>query len=277
VARMTDEPWANAPLDIRLVVADMDGTLLDGEGNIPESFWPMLRRMHDRGIVFAPASGRQYATLAHLFDRAIDGMVIISENGAFVVRDGVELFSEVLDRQVIESLVLRLRSLVGLDFGVVLSGKRSAYVERSDPRFMAEALKYHVALEIVDDLLLVDDDIVKVAIIDFDDAETSTAPHLAQFRETHQVVISGAHAIDVIAANVNKGEALERLQRQLGITRDQTVVFGDYLNDIEMLDAAGLSFAMADAHPEVLKHARYRAPSNRDHGVVDILDRLIPA
>ncbi|MCU1423502.1 MAG: hypothetical protein JWN36_3153 [Microbacteriaceae bacterium] len=273
---MTDEPWADGPLDIRLVVADMDGTLLDGEGNIPESFWPVLRRMHDRGIVFAPASGRQYATLAHLFERVIDGMVFISENGAFVVRDGAELFSEVLDRSLLERLVLRLRSLQDDDLGVVFSGKRSAYVERSDARFMDEAMKYHATLAVVDDLLLVDDDIVKVAIFDFDDAETSTAPHLADFRESHQVVISGEHWIDVISSTINKGVALERLQKQLGITRDQTVAFGDYLNDIEMLDAAGLSFAMQDAHPEVLKHARFRAPSNRDHGVVDILDRLIP-
>ena len=274
---MTDEPWAPGPLDIRLVVADMDGTLLDGEGNIPDTFWPMLERMHDRGIVFAPASGRQYATLASLFERAIDGMVVISENGAFVARDGEELFSEVLDRDLLRRLAQRLRSLQDHDIGVVFSGKRSAYVERSDARFMDEAMKYHAELAVVNDLLLVDDDIVKVAIFDFDDAETSTAPHLADFRETHQVVISGAHWIDVISSSINKGVALERLQRQLGITREQTVAFGDYLNDIEMLDAAGLSFAMQDAHPDVLEHARYRAPSNRDHGVVDILDRLIPA
>ena len=273
---MTDEPWADRPLDIRLVVADMDGTLLDGEGNIPDTFWPMLERMHDRGIVFAPASGRQYATLASLFERAIDGMVVISENGAFVARDGEELFSEVLDRDLLRRLAQRLRSLQDHDIGVVFSGKRSAYVERSDARFLDEAMKYHAELAVVDDLLLVDDDIVKVAIFDFDDAETSTAPHLADFRETHQVVISGEHWIDVISRSINKGVALERLQRQLGITREQTVAFGDYLNDIEMLDAAGLSFAMQDAHPEVLRHARYRAPSNRDHGVVDILDRLIP-
>jgi Cof subfamily protein (haloacid dehalogenase superfamily) len=273
---MTDEPWPAGPLDIRLVVADMDGTLLDGEGNIPDTFWPMLERMHDRGIVFAPASGRQYATLAQLFERVIDGMVFISENGAFVARDGVELFSEVLDRDLLGRLAQRLRSLQDHDLGVVFSGKRSAYVERSDARFLDEAMKYHAELAVVDDLLLVDDDIVKVAIFDFDDAETSTAPHLVDFRETHQVVISGEHWIDVISRTINKGVALQRLQRQLGITRDQTVAFGDYLNDIEMLDAAGLSFAMQDAHPEVLKHARYRAPSNRDHGVVDILDRLIP-
>jgi hypothetical protein len=269
-------PWAERVPDIRLVVADMDGTLLDGDGRIPDTFWPVLERMHRRGVYFAPASGRQYATLARLFERVRDGMVVIAENGAFVVRDGVELSSHILETDFVRRLVLRLRSLPTADIGVVLSGKKSAYVERNDEAFVSEARKYHVALTTVDDLLLVDDDVVKVAIFDFGDAETGVAPHLADVRDTHQVVVSGEHWIDVLAAGVNKGVAVRELQSQLGVSHDQTAAFGDYLNDIEMLDAAGWSFAMQDAHPDVLAHALYRAPSNRDHGVVDMLDQLLP-
>ena len=72
---------------MRLVVADMDGTLLDSGGRIPEGLWPLLDRMRERGVVFVPASGRQHARLARMFERAIDGMPIIADNGSYVVLD----------------------------------------------------------------------------------------------------------------------------------------------------------------------------------------------
>ena len=53
------------PQDIRLVVADMDGTLLDERSRIPDGFWPMLARLKRRGVEFVPASGRQYACLLY--------------------------------------------------------------------------------------------------------------------------------------------------------------------------------------------------------------------
>jgi Cof subfamily protein (haloacid dehalogenase superfamily) len=265
------------PVDVRLVVADMDGTLLDDAGRVPESFWPMLDRMHEAGILFAPASGRQYATLAHLFDRAKEGMVFIAENGSYVVKDGVELSSTVLDRPFVDRLITHLRTLSsqGHDLGIVLCGKRSAYVERSDRAFLIEVEKYYLELATVEDLIAVDDEVIKVAILDFEDAEANIAPTLGAFRDSHQVVVSGEHWIDVMNAGVNKGVALRALQTRLGIEHDQTVAFGDYLNDREMLDAAGLSFAMANAHPEIISRARYSAPSYLDNGVVTVLEKLL--
>jgi Cof subfamily protein (haloacid dehalogenase superfamily) len=264
---------------LRLVVADMDGTLLDQDGNVPDGLWPLLERMRARGIVLAPASGRQYATLARLFARAREGMPFIAENGAYVVRDGAELSSATLDRGFVVAVIGRLRDLArgGRDLGVVLCGKRRAYVERGDEPFLAETRQYYAALAVVDDVLEAEDDVVKIAVFDFGDAESGTAPALARFRDSHQVVVSGKHWIDIMAAGVNKGAAVRGLQRELGIAREQTAAFGDYLNDLELLDAAGLSFAMANAHPEVLARARAIAPPNTEGGVVTVLAQLLTA
>lgn len=270
-----DPTRGSAATDLRLVVADLDGTLLDERGQVPAGFWPLLERMRARGIVFVPASGRQYATLASLFARAAAGMPFIAENGMYTVRDGVELGSVVLDRAFVREAVTLLRGL-GRDLGVVVCGKRSAYVERADAAFLAEARKYYVALATVEDLLAVEDEVIKVAVFDFGDAEAGTAPRLAPLAETHQVVVSGEHWVDVMAPGANKGSALRALQRELGITRAQTAAFGDYLNDLELLDAAGLSFAMANAHPEVLARARFVAPANVEEGVVTTLAAMIP-
>ena len=262
--------------DLRLIAVDMDGTLLDGDGRIPDALWPLLDRLHDRGIRFAPASGRQLATLQRAFAEHLDHMVFIAENGAYVVEADAEISSDAMDAAFTASLVTRLRALAaaGSDLGVVVCGKRSAYIERADAPFLAEAQKYYARLETVDDLLAVDDQILKVAIFDFADA-AATAPALDDLRATHQVVVSGHHWIDVMNHGVNKGVALRRLQAATGITPAQTAVFGDYLNDLEMMDAATLSFAMANAHPDVAARARFGAPSNLEHGVVTTIEKLL--
>ncbi|MFJ4513577.1 Cof-type HAD-IIB family hydrolase [Streptomyces sp. NPDC088816] len=265
------------PAGIRLIVTDMDGTLLDDAKRIPAGLWPTLAELRRRGVLFSPASGRQYATLAEQFAGHDEGMVFIAENGTYVVRDGVELSSDPLDPAVAARLVGAVRELAaqGVDVGAVVCGKRSAYVERADEAFLTEVRKYYVRHRIVLDAAAVDDDIIKVALFDFGSAERTTAPALAAFAETHQVVVSGEHWVDVMNRTADKGAALRRLQRDLGITPAQTLVFGDYLNDLEMLDAAEWSFAMANAHPEVIGRARHLAPSNNDNGVLRTIARLL--
>ncbi|MFJ3771925.1 Cof-type HAD-IIB family hydrolase [Streptomyces sp. NPDC090075] len=267
----------SGPADIRLVVTDMDGTLLDDEKRVPEGLWPMLAELRRRGVLFSPASGRQYATLARQFAEVAEGMVFIAENGTYVVRDGVELSSDVLAPAVAAGLARTVRRLVadGVDVGAVVCGKRGAHVERRDEAFLAEVRQYYVTHHIVDDLTAVDDDVIKVALFDFGPAARTTAPALAAYAGTHQVVVSGEHWVDVMNRTANKGTALRGLQRELGITPAQTMVFGDYLNDLEMLDAADWSFAMANAHPGVIARARHLAPSNNDNGVLRTIARVL--
>jgi trehalose-6-phosphatase len=89
----------DTPPDIRLIVADMDGTLLDDAGRPPEHPW-LTKQLRERGVLFSPASGRQYATLAGLFHGFDYGMVYIAENGTYVVRDGQEIAPDPLDTAV---------------------------------------------------------------------------------------------------------------------------------------------------------------------------------
>lgn len=264
-----------AGVDVRLIAADMDGTLLDGGGEIPADLWPLLDELHDRGIVFAPASGRQYATLRRMFDSHAAGMVFIAENGTYVVRDDVELSSDTLARDAVVDIVQTVRERTDLDLAVVVCGKRSAYIERDDAAFRPEADKYYAKLTAVEDVLAQDDEVLKVAVYDFDSSEVGAGPALAAFAHTHQVVVSGQHWVDIMNLGVDKGTALRRLQDALGVTAAQTVAFGDYLNDLELLQAAGLSFAMANAHPRVQAVARYQAPANTDGGVVQVVRALL--
>ena len=266
-----DIPIFDPQPDIRLIVADMDGTLLDEDKELHEHFWPLVHELHRRDVLFCPASGRQYYTLLDQFAEIADDMVFIAENGSCVMRRGLEVSSDGLPMDDARRLVTTLRETIaaGADAGVVVCGKRAAFVERSDPAFLGGVDPYYRRLEVVDDLLtVIDDDVLKIAVYDLDSAERNIEPALAAFRDTHQVTVSGEHWLDVTSRTANKGRAIRHLQDALSITPAQTMVFGDFLNDLEMMDTADYSFAMNNAHPLLRARARYVAPPNSDNGVV---------
>lgn len=259
------------PTDVRLVVTDMDGTLLDEAKRIPDSLWPLLDELGRREIVFSPASGRQAATLLHQLGHAVPGLVVIAENGSVVARDGQKLHVAPLDSGIVTAVLARARRLVSTgaaDLGVVLCGPDGSFVERSDEQFLEQVQPYYYANEIVDDFSHVDTELVKVAIYDFGSIEEVTAPAITAVDGAKEVVVSGHHWLDVMAPGVDKSVAVRAVQDRLGITPAQTMVFGDYLNDLAMLDTADWSYAMANAHPEILAAAKYVAPSNEANGVV---------
>ncbi|MGV8965619.1 MAG: Cof-type HAD-IIB family hydrolase [Cellulomonas sp.] len=280
-----EPPVFAARPDIRLIAADMDGTLLDDAGDLPTGLLPLVRELRRQGIIFCPASGRQYFNLLERFGgkgpdevgeltelgALAEEMVFIAENGAYVVRQGREVSSDCLADDAVGRLVVAARALgaTGVDLGVVLCGKRSAYVERGDARFLAQVEKYFTRLAVVDDLLHApDDDVVKVALFAFSSAEKTIAPAFAPFREELQVVVSSEHWVDIMNRSANKGRGIRALQHELGVTAAQTMVFGDFLNDLEMMDAADFSFAMDNAHPALRARARYVAPRNSENGVL---------
>ena len=257
--------------DIRLIVSDMDGTLLDDDKEVHEQFWPLVRELHRRGVAFAPASGRQYYKLLDQFADIADEMVFISDNGSCVMRGGVEVSSDCLTRDDALRLVLTLRATIaaGTDAGIVVCGKRGAFIERSDPAFLDGVGPYHGRLEIVEDLLtVIDDDVLKIAVYDLESAERNIEPAMSDFQDSHKVTVSGERWLDVNTKTANKGRAITQLQDALGVTPAQTMVFGDFLNDLEMMDTADYSFAMSNAHPLLAARARYVAPPNSDNGVV---------
>lgn len=267
------------PSDIKLVVSDMDGTLLNERSQVPERFWGLLRELLDRGIHFAPASGRQYASVAHLFPGFADRMYIIADNGNMVVHRGetISLTSIPKDQVMRAITTVRQRIADGADLGVVVCGVRSAYIERVDPDFLEHVKTYHMLLQEVENLddAVAADDVIKLAIYDFANPEDGLADALRAAVPDLQTAVSGAHWVDVMDPVTTKGVAIRRLQEHFHITPDQTVVFADYLNDAAMIPEAKYSFAMANAHPEIASAARYSAPSNADKGVLTVLEHLL--
>ncbi|WCC81092.1 HAD-IIB family hydrolase [Cutibacterium equinum] len=255
----------------------MDGTLLDGQGNIPAQLWPLLELMKDRGVAFVPASGRQFTTLSAMFSSHLDGMPVISENGTYVVCDGVEISSSIIDPHLAHAVITGVRDLVdeGRDVGLVVATKSIAYLERGDDRFVSHVATYYHSHTVVDDLTEHTDDVIKLSIYDFGEARDLTHPTMQRIAPGHQVILATPNWVDIMNPGVNKGSAVEAVQADLGVTPDQTAIFGDFLNDLEMMPLAKWSFAMANAHPAIIEAANYVAPSNTDNGVVTVLAQLL--
>lgn len=117
-------PWTSVPTgphDVDLVVCDMDGTLLTSDDQIPVSFWPVLENMTGRGIVFVPASGRQYATLERSFADARGDLAYVAENGNLVVHGGEVVSKTTVDAALVERVVAATR-LTDADHGLVACG-----------------------------------------------------------------------------------------------------------------------------------------------------------
>ena len=143
---------------------------------------------------------------------------------------------------------------------------------------MSQVRRYYAAVEVVADVraAALDDVVLKLAIYDPGFAETRSGPALRELDLPAEVVVSGENWVDVMRQGANKGRALERLQQQLGISRAQTMAFGDYLNDAEMLDAAGHSYAMDNAHPSIRARAANLAPSSSEGGVITSILAALP-
>ncbi|MCD4550034.1 Cof-type HAD-IIB family hydrolase [Schaalia sp. lx-260] len=281
-------PYESLPrdVDIRLVAIDMDGTLLHDDKSMPEQMWSFLRELSERNVIFTPSSGRQCWTLLDMFERVREPMTVIAENGAIVLRDGAEVSSAAMDHATVREVIRRVRECVatGVNAGLMMCGKVSGYVERGDDEFIRSCIPYYHRTRIVTDQCEIldrmesgdlDDDVIKLAVFCFDAVIPIAQIALQPFADTHQYAISGHNWADLQMKGVDKGSAVRALQQHLGIGPEHTLVFGDFHNDISMLQAAHWSFAMANAHPDVIDAARFIAPSNNEDGVLRVTRHLL--
>lgn len=261
---------------IKLIMSDMDGTLLDENGKLPDEFDAVAAELKARGVIFAPASGRQYFSLLETFKGHEDDFIFFAENGTIVKQHGEELFSCTLAKRI--ALDILDAAAVDDDILRVFCGKKDAYVLKTQKRteFIDELMKYYTHASFVDDFESIDDECIKVSLYDKTaHADKVIYPLVEKFNGQQQVVLSSAYWIDVMAFGINKGIAVQQVQKLLGIAPMECAAFGDFLNDAEMMSSVYYSFAMENAHPKIKELARFTTASNADHGVIKGIRKLI--
>ncbi len=260
---------------VKLVVSDMDGTLLNSKGEVSQQFFTLFKELKKRNIHFCAASGRQHNSIVDKLSTIKNEIYVIAENGG-VAKKGDEVFlSNFLKPEKVLKLIPILREIKGAN--MVLCCNNAAFIESKDDRFIRLFQEYYHSFKVVENLMEVPKTtpVFKIAIYHFNSSEEFIYPVIKHLNNEVLLKVSGQNWLDISDKKANKGNALREVQKILNVTKEETMVFGDYHNDIEMMQEADFSFAMKNAHPDIKKLARHLTESNDDFGVERILERLI--
>lgn len=243
---------------IKLIASDMDGTLLpEGTTAIDPAVYDVIRSLQKKGVSFVAASGRNYESVMGVFKCMEDEITVISDNGGFVSRHGKELACNGFPSELLREVVQEARKVP--DAWIMASAARGTYTDQNHPKYVKWVREgYKMNIRIVDDLLSVEEPLIKVALYTYAaDAADVAAPLREHFGDRVSIALAGDRWVDMMVPGVSKGQALSHIQQALGISPEETAAFGDNGNDIPMLRCAGESFAVANARPEVKQAAKY--------------------
>lgn len=259
---------------VKLIASDMDGTLLDSNGILHEDFYETLSKLKDKNITFVAASGRQYQNLLKTFDKVKHDIIFAAENGTYIMQNGKELYSNCIANDILNELCCLGRSLDNCY--VLLCGKKAAYLETDEKFVYDEVKKYFEEVKVVSDFSLIDDEILKFTLCDFDGANNNSYQVFNDiYSEQFKVVTSGDIWLDIMNKDANKGVAIKFLQNKLNISFDETMSFGDYYNDLEMLKCSKYSYAMGNAVDAVKRVSNYLADTNENYGVIKAINENV--
>lgn len=246
---------------IKLIASDIDGTLVpDGTDKIDPEMFNIIKELKEKGIRFAGASGRQFVSMRKLFAPVKDDIFYITDNGS-ILRDSNKVYSmNVIERDVLFELIADVKKLDNCD--IMLCGLDTAYCEDKSEMFlwMRDSYKYNIKV-LGDFETHLDDDIVKLSIYKKDTVEEEVMEWFyPKWKDRFIIASAGTMWMDIVNPGADKGSALKILMKELGLRKEEVMVFGDNINDLGLLDAAGESYAIGSARQEVKDAAKHIAP-----------------
>lgn len=258
---------------IKLVALDMDGTLLNSKNELPEDFFPWVKNHKEIKTVIA--SGRQYQTLCDNMAPIKDELTIIAENGGFVFSGGQMIYSDPMTPEHVKEILDWTSRKPGLV--PIVCGAKSAYISKQAKQSVIdEASIYFHELKPCEKLLAtaIEDVVVKVAVYVVGHKGEENLPYMEQLSEELSVVLSGDRWIDVANQTVCKGSAIRAIQEKFQIAFEESMCFGDYLNDVTLIQSCQESYCMENGHPGLKELAKYQTSSNDERGVMKVLETL---
>ena len=271
--------------DIRLIVLDLDGTLLNSDKELTPRNAAALTRAADAGIEIVPATGRFFNGMPEAVRKLPFLHYAITINGAMVydIKNDNALVRAEIPLDLAESILRYVdRYPVAYDcyqnnWGYISADFRE-HIEEYTPdvhyQEMARNLRKQVP-ELKEYLREQGKDVQKIILyVPNSELHQYLMTDLQkQFPET-SVTSSISSNIEINIAAANKGNALSRLSEKLGFRTLQTAAFGDGFNDVTMLQTAGIGIAMANAVPEAKAAAKYITDSCDEDGVAKALEKF---
>ena len=262
--------------NIRLVIADVDGTLVTQNKELTLRAVEAVKRLRDAGIAFSITSGRPPLGMRMLIEPLQLTEPIAAFNGGVFVHPDLSVMAQSFLPADIAGKATEMIGRHGLDCWVytdhdwLVRDPNAAHVAREQwtvkfPPKVVPDFKAH--LDRVAKIVGISDDYAAVADCETD-VQRECGTHVSAAR-------SQPYYLDVTHPDANKGHVLAVLSEALSIAPAQICTMGDMPNDVLMFRRAGVSIAMGNASPEVQRQARFVTTSNEDEGFANAIDKFV--
>jgi len=262
---------------IRMVIADVDGTLVTQEKVLTKRAAQAVLSLHEAGIQFSVTSGRPPRGMAMLIDPLRLTQPLAAFNGGVLINPDLKTVvdQKFLPAGVPEKVIEAIENH-GLDVWVYTDTEwfvrdpNAAHVAREQwtVKFPPTVVKTFAGiLGRVAKIVGVGDDLDRVAKCE-KDVQQAGGTHISAAR-------SQPYYLDVTHPQANKGEVVLSISRLLNIPTAEIATLGDMPNDVLMFKKSGLSIAMGNASPEVQASATYVTSTNEDEGFAKAIERFV--
>lgn len=273
---------------IKLIVSDVDGTLVDTDKHISDVTVQAMKEAMAEGIAVAVASGRAFGEMGEVLQRLPEIEEYICSNGAVVVEQKHGQ-SKVIFRQSFsnEEGLWLMDQLLPFDVYIEAYGGKDIFGTADEMEEFAANLSPHLiplmkasrtmVPNLRDYIVETGMDLEKIQL--FYGTEEKKQAILKHFEgdDRFTIIQSSEGNLEFVQPGISKGRAVAALANELGITADEVMTIGDSNNDLTMLAYAGVSFAMANGEATTKATAKYLAPTNDEDGVVQVVRAVVTA
>ena len=271
-------------MDIRVIATDMDGTLLDPKGQLD---LPRLEKILDKldqcDIRFVIATGNEVHRMRQLLGHLADRVVLVVANGARIFENNELIQAQTWDDAMVDKALGHFKGrecqdqfvVTAMNGGFVKEGTVFTELDKFMTPEMIE--KLYQRMNFVDEF---DSNlfggVLKMSMVVGEERSESVLQEINDLFDGHvRAVSSGYGCIDILQDGIHKAWGLVELLKRWNLKPEQIMAFGDSENDIEMLELAGISFAMENAEEAVKEIATKVAPANSQAGVYQVLENWL--
>ncbi len=261
---------------IRLMLADVDGTLVTQDKVLTDKAITAVHRLREAGILFAITSGRPPRGMAMLVEPLDLQTPIAAFNGGLIVDPDMTVIEQ---RVLPENLVSPIAALMAsFDLSVWLYRGADWYVpDPKGPHVDREAWTVKFEPKVMTSIEGLTSDVAKIVGVSDDHDAVSKASAAAHERFGSHVTAAASqpYYLDVTHPDANKGAVARYLAQRYKLSTDEIATIGDMPNDILMFAHSGLSIAMGNADPQVQRAARRVTETNEKEGFADAVERFV--
>ena len=268
-------------MTIKLIATDMDGTILDSQGllDLPR-LEKILDRLEEKGIRFVIATGNEIHRVRQLLGHLTDRVVLIVANGAKIFENNQLIQVETWDDELVEKALTFFKGqecqnqfvITSMNGGFVKEGTIFTQLDKFMTPEMIEL--FYQRMNFVEELHPeLFGGVLKMSLVVGEDRTDQVQEDFNQVFNGHvQAVSSGYGCLDIIQDGIHKAWALQELLKRWNIKSEEIMAFGDSENDVEMLELAGIAYAMENADEKAKAVATDIAPANSQGGVYQVLE-----